>query len=59
MLTTFIERHQTAKIVLTQTTYMHLEVVEGVFKVDFKDKAAFKLKLGMWGGPVKTDSSLR
>ncbi len=49
MLTAFVERHQTAKLVLAQTTYMHLEVEEGAFKVDFKDKTAFKLKLGTRG----------
>ena len=49
MLTAFIERHQTAKIVFAQTTYMHLEVEEGAFRVDFKDKAAFCLKLGTRG----------
>lgn len=49
MLTEFIARHQTAKIVLLQTSYMHLEDENGLFKVEFKDKATFQLKLGAKG----------
>jgi hypothetical protein len=49
MLTAFIDRHQTAKMVLLQTTYMHLEVESGLFKVDYKDKASYQLKLGAQG----------
>lgn len=49
MLTAFIERHKTAKIVFAQTTYMHLEIEEGTFRVDFEHKAEFRLKLGTQG----------
>jgi hypothetical protein len=49
MLAAFIEKYPTAKIVLTQTTYMHLEVEDSLFKVSFKDKADFQLKRGAYG----------
>jgi hypothetical protein len=49
MLVAFIEKYPTAKIVYTQTTYMHLEVEDGLFKVSFKDKADFQLKRGAHG----------
>jgi hypothetical protein len=49
MLTAFIDRHQIAKIVLLQTTYMYVEVESGLFKVDYKDKAAYQLKLSAQG----------
>ncbi|WP_152560132.1 hypothetical protein [Hymenobacter sp. IS2118] len=49
MLTDFIDKYQTAKIVLLQTTYMHLAVGDGVFKIAFKDKAEYFLKRGKSG----------
>ena len=49
MLTDFIDKYQTGKIVLLQTTYIHLAVEGGTFKIAFKDKAEYFLKLDKSG----------
>jgi hypothetical protein len=49
MLADFIETYHTATIVSTQTTYLNLAVEKGAFRVDFIDKAEFRLKAGTQG----------
>jgi hypothetical protein len=49
MITDFIEMHPTGVILATQTTYLTLEVKQGLFKIEFRGKAEFRLKKGARG----------
>ncbi|MBC6989876.1 hypothetical protein [Hymenobacter sp. BT491] len=49
MLTTLVEGRPEATITLTQTTYLHLQVDDVAYRVDFLDKVEFRLKPGVRG----------
>lgn len=49
MLSEFIERYHEATIGTTQSTYLDLRVVAGVFRLYYVDKVEFRLKSGTHG----------
>jgi hypothetical protein len=49
MLTDFILKYPTATIAFAQTTFMHLEVEDGRYRVDFREKVEVRLKPGRGG----------
>lgn len=49
MLHSFIEQHQDATVVQTQTTYLELAGVTGKFRIHYRGKVEFSLRIGTHG----------